>query len=319
MIASPAWLDDAAALAQSHRQSRNAADAWRAGEPYRALTARFDAIEPGDAEGAAAAAVGLLTDTGWLAALLAPLSAALAKDPAFEPPLRVQRDPLRIGAVLFDHPAVSIAATTLSADALARAPAPRTVVMSGRLAVVRYHRAGGAYWRCWQTRPVGADFTAAAAPPCRPLPDQLLADGAVIRRDGRVSGGMLADAHGDVTTLTATIAYAPAPMMREFAIADGALVRVATLDRAESRTEILLTLLRLSGRNDAGDRFDDASRSASFHLRWAAMREWLALDLAAALPRLRAMAESDPHDEVRAAAKVTLIVAERQVGERLAA
>jgi hypothetical protein len=42
------------------------------------------------------------------------------------------------------------------------------------------------------------------------------------------------------------------------------------------------------------------------------MREWLALDAAAALPRLRALAD-DPHHEVRAAARATLPLVEARL------
>lgn len=315
----PMWLDDPAALAAAHERSRRAAGAWQKGPAYRALTDRFDAVAADDAEGAASVAQALLADTRWLAVLLAPLMTALADDPLYEPPLRVHRDAARIGAILFDHPAVSIAATTLSAEALSRAPEPRAVVVPGRLAVVRYHRAGGARWRRWRAAPMAEGFTAAAEPPCRPLPDRVLGDGMVVRQDGRVIGGLLAGASGDVTTLTATIRYGGAPMMREYTLPEGRLARVATLDDAGSRTAMLLTLLRRSGRHDAAECFEAASHAPAFHLRWGAMREWLALDIAAALPRLRAMAATDPHDEVRAAARTTLAAAEARLGERLAA
>lgn len=289
------------------------AAAWSAADPYRALARRFDAVPPDDAEAAFVAASEVLGAVGWVEAMLAPLIAALAGDAAFQPPFKVHRDGLRIGAVLFEHPAVTIGASVLSADALAGAPTLRTVVVPGRLAAVRYHRAGGACWRHWTAGPVAAGFSADAAPPCRRLPDRSLVDGAVVRQDGRTDGGMLHGPRGDVTMLTATIRYAPAAVMREYDLASGALVRAATLDEADSRTAMLLALLRVSGRHDAGEAFDAASRAVAFDLRWTAMREWLALDLRAALPRLRAMAADDPHDEVRAAARVTLLAADARL------
>ncbi|WP_174292989.1 hypothetical protein, partial [Sphingomonas bacterium] len=173
----PAWLDDRAALAKAHRASLAVASAWRASEPYQALFARFDALPPGDAEAVAAEAAALFADTAWLTALLAPWMTALAGDDAFEPPLRARRDPLSIGAMLFDHPAVSISATSVSADALTASPVPRTVVVPGRLSVVRYHRAGGARWRQWQAEAIAPGFTVRGAAPCRRLPDQRLGDG----------------------------------------------------------------------------------------------------------------------------------------------
>ena len=67
-----------------------------------------------------------------------------------------------------------------------------------------------------------------------------------------------------------------------------------------------LTLLRHLGRTDAAPLFAEATQADDFALRWHAMRELVALDPAAALPRLTAMAAADPHPEVRRAAQATL-------------
>lgn len=125
---------------------------YRASAPYRALEAAFAA---GAAEDAALI---MLSDAQWVGALIAPLVVALAEDPWFEPPFRVARDGLRIGTVLFENAAISIAATVLSADALAAAPPPRTVVVPGRLTITRYVRAGAARLRLWDAEAMGPDF-----------------------------------------------------------------------------------------------------------------------------------------------------------------
>ena len=281
---------------------------WRNGDARRSLVARFDALPAGDADAVAASATALLAEAGWVGDLLAPLLAALRADHAVEPPLRVVRDRLRIGAILFDHPLVSISAAILSGRALAALPPPASMVVSGRLAIVRYHRAGGARWRGWEAGPVAPGFTAGEAPPLRPLPDRPLGDGDVVQQDGRVAGGLLLGAGEDVVTLTALVRPEAAPLAREYTLPSGTLLRVAALGEEASRTHMLLTLLRLSGRADAATCFEEATRSAAFHLRWSAMREWLALDLTAALPRLARMAAADPHPEVRAAARTTLLM-----------
>jgi hypothetical protein len=313
------WPDDPAALHEAHARSHVLAGQWLASEAYRALRGRFDQVPVGNAEAAATAAEQLLADLEWLEDLLAPLFAALAGDDLFEPPLRFHRDPLRTGVILLDHPAVSLSATVTSADAMATLPSPASVVVPGRLTVVRYHRAGGARLRRWQAGPIVEPFSAATAAPCRPLADVSLADGVVMRCDGREQGALLAGATRDIVTLTAAIRADAAPLMREYALPGGALLRAATLDDGVSRTAMLLTLLRLGGRHDAGDVFEAATHDAAFHLRWTAMREWLALDVAAALPRLRAMATSDPDPAVRAAACATSRLAEARIGERIAA
>lgn len=293
-----------AALEESGRRSFAAAAQFRADDPYRALEAAF---AYGPAETATHA---LLADSGWVGALIAPLIAALAEDPWFEPPFRVARDGLRIGAIVFENAAVSITATVLSADALAATPPPRSVVLAGRLTLTRYVRGGGARLRTWQAPAAAEDFDAAAAPRCVALPDRSLADGDVIRHDGRTHGQILADATSDVVTLGVTLRAETAPLACEYALPEGTFLRVATNDDRAARTQMLLAYLRLAGRRDARC-YDAATRDGAFFLRWAAMREWLAVDVRAALPRLRELAH-DPNAEVRAAASVTLASVERK-------
>jgi hypothetical protein len=295
------------ALDAAAARSFAAAARFRASEPYRALEAAFSVPAAEDA------VVAVLADTGWVGALIAPLVAALSDDPWFEPPFRVARDGLRIGTVVFENPVVSIAATVLSADALAVLPPPQTVVVPGRLTLTRYVRAGEARLRLWDAEPMGPDFSAATARPCSAAPDLVLRDGAVVRLDGRTRGHLIDGARSDVVTLNATIRTETAPYAREYAIETGALVRVATNDDRAARTQMLLAYLRLAQRPGAQERFAAATRDPAFFLRWGAMREWLAIDTRAALPRLREMAEADPNAEVRAAATATLALVEERI------
>lgn len=300
-------LPDRAALEAAAGRSFAVAAAFRAGEAYRGLEDLFSevAIER--------AISTLFSDSGWVGELIAPLIAALAEDPWFEPPFRVARDGLRIGTVLFENADVSIAATVLSADALAVVQPPRTVVVPGRVTVTRYVRAGGARMRLWEAEPIRADFSAATAKPCVALADREPIDGDVVRIDGRTQGHILADATSDVVTLSATLRAQTIPYAREYAIDSGALVRVATNDDRAARTQMLLAYLRLAGRRGSEACFAAATRDPAFFLRWAAMREWLASDASAALPRLREMAANDPNAEVRAAANATLAMIEQRL------
>ena len=284
-----------------------AAAAFRASDPYRALA---DAFARGDAEANAAR---VLADDAWVGSLIAPLVGALRDDPWFEPPFRVARDGLKIGAILFECEAVSLVVSVLSADALAALPPTRTVVVPGRLTLTRYVRSGGARLRLWDAEPMRPDFSATTAPPCVAAPDRMLADGDVVRIDGRTRGHLLADARADVVTLGATIRAATAPYAREYAIDTGALVRIATNDDRAARTQMLLAYLRLAGRQGTGDCFAAATRDPAFFLRWAAMREWLAVDAGAALPRLREMAAGDANAEIRGAAQATLALVEQRM------
>lgn len=302
-----------AAIAAARQSSIDRARGWREGAEHRALAAAFADCPLDTAEPAAARAERLLDDSGLAGALLAPLVAALAADPFFEAPFRIARDGLRTGAVLFDCPAASISASVVDASALATRPPPETIVFAGRVSVTRYCKAGGATLARWRTDPLTPAFSATDAPPCVPLPPLALGDGDLHRADGQTHAHHVERAASDVVTLCATIRAGGAPLVREHRIQDGALVRVASADDGASRTEMLLTFLSLSGRADAGDRFEAATHDPAFHLRWAAMREWLALDAAAALPRLAEMAARDPNAEVRAAATLTLVTVRRRI------
>jgi hypothetical protein len=283
---------------------------WIAG-PAAAGAALFKGLD--DAARIEARAAAYLADPGHVEALLAPLIEALAADPWFEPPLKVSRDPLRTGVVLFDCPAVAISATVTRAAELNRLAAPATVVLSGRVTLTRYIRGGEARMRRWRADPVDAEFNAATAAPAREIAPHILKDGMMLRQDGRTTGHLLTGATHDLVALTATIKAGAAPLTREYAIADGTLVRAVCADDAASRIEMLLTFLRVCGRSDAGALFDDGSRHPAFHLRWAAMREWLMLDARAARDRLADMRTSDANAEIRAAAAATLSALDRRL------
>lgn len=304
-----------AAIAESRAGTLAAVRDWQGGVAYQAAAGAFAACPLDDPEPAALQAERLLGDDGWVRALLDPLLAALAADPFFEPPFKVNRDARRIGAILIDTPAASISASVTSAAAMATLPPPASVVATGRMQVMRTIRAGGATLRRWRAEPLTRGFSASAAPPCRPLAPVALIDGDIRRCDGRIEAHLIEGASRDVVTLVATIRPGAAPLMREYAIASQALLRVASADDRASRTEMLLGFLRLGGRSDAGARFDAVTRDPTFHLRWAAMREWLALDARAALARLGEMAAEDPNAEVRAAATLTLITVRRRMEE----
>lgn len=301
-----------ARIAASREASRVIARHWLQSAEYRALDRAFRDCPLDRAEPAAEIAERLFADSGWTEALIDPLVAALARDPFFEPSFKVSRDACRTGAILFECPAASIVASVTSAAAM---PVPATIVFTGRVAVTRHIKAGGATLRRWRAEPVTEGFSAGTAAPACPLPPAAPADGEVRRLDGRIEAQSAGGARSDMVSLTATIRPGAAPLVREYAIADGALLRTASTDDRASRTEMLLTFLRLSGRADAGEQFGAVTRDPAFHLRWAAMREWLALDARAALPRLAEMARGDANAEVRVAAARTLATVEHRLQE----
>ena len=293
------------AIVGAHARSAPVAAAWRRSDEVRALAEVFDAACATDVDRACECGVALLSDATLVARLLTPLVETLAEDPFFEPPFKVQRDRHRIGAALFDSPAARLTAAVTRPGAAA----PDTVVVPGQISVTRYHRAGGVTLSRWDAGTVARDFTAAGASPATRLSALAPRQGEVVVHDGRRIGHRAAGATGAVVTVTVLLRAGMAPLMREYRTDGGALVRAASTDDAASRGAMLRTLLRVSGRSDANPLFEAATRDAGFDTRWAAMREWLALDAAAALPRLASMSAADPHPDVRAAAAATLAVA----------
>jgi hypothetical protein len=302
-------MEDRALLAAAQARSFAIAAEWRASDAHRTLTEAFDSVSPDDVEAVAGIALHILGRPEMVTALFDRLMTALRDDPWFEPPFRVSRDRLRVGAALFDHPAAAISATMMSAAAWGEMPPPASIAVSGRLALVRYVRGGGARLRLWTAEPAGPDFSGAQARPVEPLGTVALADGMILRIDGRTRATLTEGATSDVVTITVTIRAGAAPYQREYALPDGEFVRMATLDDGAARTQMLLTFLRHAKRVDAAPWFEAATRDGAFFLRWSAMREWLALDARGALPRLRAMTD-DPNMEVRTAAAAMLPMVE---------
>ncbi|WP_343520130.1 hypothetical protein [Sphingomonas sp.] len=300
------------ALAGARARSAPINAAWLAG-PLQAIAARF--THDASATQVEAQAKALLLSTDWTERLLAPLIAALRTDPWFEPPFKTSRDALRTGIVLIDCPTVTVAATITSAEALRKIPVPATLVIPGRITLTRYVRGGNASMRRWQAKLAGPDFNAAAEPPAAEIEPLVLGDGELVRQDGRRCGHLVVEADSDIVALIATIKPGAAPLMREYAVTDGRFVRAASADDATSRIEMLLTFLRISGRADAAEAFESASRHPAFHLRWAAMREWLMLDARTARRRLAEMGAGDPNAEVRAAARATLPALDRRLAQ----
>lgn len=293
-------LPAAAEWKAAERRAAAVAAAWRDSDAVARVRAAFAGCDPYAVDHVGEAAAALLAEPAWIAPLLAPLVAALAADPWFEPPFRVTRDRLRTTVQLLDLPAGSLNATVFDGRALAAA-APATLVASGRLVVARYHVAGGARLRRWD----------AAAASLTALPALALNDGDVHRIDGRTHAHLLEGSGRAVVAIT--FATHATGLAREYDRTSGRLLRTATTDEAESRTRLLLTLLRVAGRRDAAPAFAAATHAPAFHLRWTAMREWLALDPAAALPRLRDLAAADPHADVRAVARATLPLVEERL------
>ena len=97
-----------------------------------------------------------------------------------------------------------------------------------------------------------------------------------------------------------------APVCAEYDSDSLRFIGASSTDEASSRLQMMVSLLRALGRDDAFALFEEALASPQFYTRWHVMREMLAMDADAALPSLRRMAADDPHPDIRAAAQQTL-------------
>lgn len=87
----------------------------------------------------------------------------------------------------------------------------------------------------------------------------------------------------------------------EYRLSDGELLHRAGADRRESREEMMMALLGRMGRSDAAAAVADIAMSGSAHLRWQAVRQYLALDAAKGIALLSNIA-LDGGDELAPAA-----------------
>jgi len=147
---------------------------------------------------------------------------------------------------------------------------------------------------------------AAEAGPARFVERRRIADGEEILLDGRRQSFVVEHAERDLVYFQAIVREGGAPVTAEYDCDTLAFVSASSTDEAASRVQMMVSLLRTMEREDALPLMDEALASPQFYTRWHVMREMLALDAEAALPSLKRLAESDPHPEVRAAARQTL-------------
>jgi len=170
----------------------------------------------------------------------------------------------------------------------------------------RYVKAGGATVSFWETDPIGPDFSAAAAGALRLTGRRRIVDGEEIVIDGGRQSFIVDHATSDMLYVQAMVRAGAAPLTAEYDSDSRAFIGATSTDEASSRVQMMATLLREMGREDAVPVLRESLNSPHFYTRWHIMRELLALDAEAVLPDLKRMAAEDPHPEVRAAATQTL-------------
>lgn len=249
-----------------------------------------------------------LADTGWLRARIGAALSLLAADAFARPPLRIGGGGGAPGGmILAERGTIRLSLQLLPFETAA--PPATALFVPGR-AAIRVLVAGGArltlhHVALTAIEEAGA-FTAAGAAPCRNDPPRALLDGAMLRLDTAWTSFTIAGPGRDVLLLELAV-QPPSPLpMRSYDPGSGRLVHVAASRRDSSFRQMALGLLREMGRRDAASLFAAAVGAADFASRWAAMRDFVALDPAAAFPYLATMAAGDPHPDVRRAAAATL-------------
>jgi hypothetical protein len=304
-----AWLADIAAQYRTRRAIDAVAVEWRTSAAYRRLDAAFATAADDSAETCAAIAATLLADA-WVDTLVAGLADRLRSDPFAEPPFQMIDSDIHKGLAIYDTPAVSIGFGAINAGRLAaKKTAPRgatSINFTGKMSVLRFIRAGDACLSFWEVPRIGADFSLASARPCRYAGKRRIVDGEVLIVDGRRQAYVIEHARANMLLAQAEISADQAPVSVEYDSAGLAAIGCSANDDGASRIQMMATLLRKLDRRAAFPVLASFLAHPDFFVRWHVMRELIGLDARAALPHLAALAEHDPHPDVRAAAQATL-------------
>jgi hypothetical protein len=231
-------------------------------------------------------------------------------NPFFCPPLSPVVTEINTGHLLFADPCVTIGLGVIGADALAAkklgASGTTAISFTGLLTSYRFLKSGGATMSFWEAAQIDGDFTGDISRSCRFVGRRKIEDGEALIIDGRCQSIVIEHLISDMLCLQATVQAEAAPLSVNYDSRTLRYLSATSTDEASSRTQMMVTLLRLMDRTDAVPIIKKALESPHFYTRWHVMRELLALDAEAALPSLRHMAAADPHPEVRFAATQTL-------------
>lgn len=237
-----------------------------------------------------------MQDGRWLYAAIADQIARMRADPLHLPPARASRAGLQQHLVLARQPRLSLAIVILPATAIG-GPDGSPVHFSGELTLT--HILAGA--------PLHTTlFVRDRQGIARRQEDISVPPGSMLELDERRQAALIRPGPRPVAVLRAAIAYDDPPLATSHDPASGMVIARASREEEAARTLMLLSLLRATGRRDAAVLFETATQARHPHQRWAAMREYLAVDTGAALPRLRDMARHDADAELRRLASATL-------------
>ncbi|MBX7541004.1 hypothetical protein [Qipengyuania sphaerica] len=128
-----------------------------------------------------------------------------------------------------------------------------------------------------------------------------LVAGETLSCDARRQVRYIEQVHGRLVMLRLARTDENAQPTRQFSLADGRLVHSASGTREESQREMAMALLGRMGRSDAAPLLAELAMEGGAHIRWQSLRECLALDTATGFGVLSRIA-ADPADELAAQA-----------------
>ncbi len=305
-----AWLADRDAQKRSHAAVETLARGWSHHPLMTGLERRLASLPNRTAAAVLDAARAFMDRQDDFAALMAEMIAASRADPFFRPPFNPTGSEIHTGLLIFHHPDLSIALGVSGVDMLAAKKAgsrgATSIGFSGITTLFRYLKAGGATISFWEAPPITEGFLASQSGKCRLVGRRRIEDGEEILIDGRYQSFIVEHASSDMLYFQAMAKPGAAPLAAEYDSKTLAFIGASSTDEASSRVQMMVSMLRVMERDDALPLLAEALASPHFYTRWHVMRELLAMDAEAALPPLRRMATSDPHPEVRAAARQTL-------------
>jgi hypothetical protein len=305
-----AWLSDRGRQEQSNEDAGRLARRWGKHPLIAETEAGLAALEDRSPAALIAAAERFMGRTDEISQLIREMIAQSAADPFFRPPFGIVISEVVTGFLLCADPPLTIALGVTSADSLAAKKSgvrgATSIGFTGLLTSYRWLKGGGATLSFWEAPRRGGEFTAQQGGHCRLTGRRTLADGDCFTQDGRYQSFVIEHATSDMICLQAAVHAEEAPLATEYDSRTLAYVGASSADEASSRTEMMVSLLRLMDRGDAIPEIAGLLDSSPFHTRWHVMREFLAMDSDAAFPHLQRMASSDPHPDVRSAAAQTL-------------
>lgn len=304
------WLENREAQLDTVKGFERVTERLRQLPALARLQKKFDDTQQTDADRVLALAQEFVMTPGAVGEFLAVMIAAAEGNPYFRPYLGLVSSEVHTGLLLFDRPALTLTLGVMSADAIAAKRAERqggaSLVFNGRRSLFHFVTGGGTMLSFWEAPRIEAGFTADTSGRCRFVKRRRIEDGENLDIDGRHLTFIVEEAEHDIVFVAAETSLGAGPLSVEYDSATLRFTGASSTDEASSRTQMMLALLRRMDRRDATPVFEEMLQSEHFYARWQTMREFLALDAAAALPHLRVMAAADRHPEVRQAAAHTL-------------